>query len=263
MWDPDVYLAFADHRSRPFYDLLSRVGAGRARRVVDLGCGPGNLTKYLDEALARVGDRGEWTARRRWSPRPGNAASTPPSATCETGSPKPDTDVVVSNAALHWVPEHADLLVRWAGELAPGSWIAVQIPGNFETPSHAAVRAVARREHVRKGLERHTVSSRCGGAAAGKLRQSAVGRRMQSRRVGDDLSAPADRRAPGAGMDHRHRAGPGARAARRRGMGGVSPGADPAAATTPTRLGPTARRSSRSGGCSSSPKSVQRTRAGW
>ena len=58
-----------------------------------------------------------------------------------TWKPKPDTDVVVSNAALHWVPEHADLLLRWTGELAPGSWIAVQIPGNFETPSHAAVRA--------------------------------------------------------------------------------------------------------------------------
>ena len=50
MWDPDVYLAFADHRSRPFYDLLSRVGAERARRVVDLGCGPGHLTKYLSRA---------------------------------------------------------------------------------------------------------------------------------------------------------------------------------------------------------------------
>ena len=47
MWDPDVYLAFADHRSRPFYDLVSRVGAERARRVVDLGCGPGHLTEYL------------------------------------------------------------------------------------------------------------------------------------------------------------------------------------------------------------------------
>ena len=49
MWDPDVYLAFADHRSRPFYDLLSRVGAQRARRVVDLGCGPGHLTRYLSK----------------------------------------------------------------------------------------------------------------------------------------------------------------------------------------------------------------------
>lgn len=47
MWDPDVYLAFADQRARPFYDLLSWVGAERPRRVVDLGCGPGNLTLQL------------------------------------------------------------------------------------------------------------------------------------------------------------------------------------------------------------------------
>ncbi|MEX3770844.1 trans-aconitate 2-methyltransferase, partial [Mycolicibacterium fortuitum] len=44
MWNPDTYLAFADHRGRPFYDLLSRVAAEVPRRVVDLGCGPGNLT---------------------------------------------------------------------------------------------------------------------------------------------------------------------------------------------------------------------------
>ena len=47
MWNPDVYLAFADHRGRPFVDLLSRVGAQNPRRVVDLGCGPGNLTETL------------------------------------------------------------------------------------------------------------------------------------------------------------------------------------------------------------------------
>jgi trans-aconitate 2-methyltransferase len=47
MWNPDVYLAFADHRGRPFYDLLSRVNADKPRRVVDLGCGPGNLTATL------------------------------------------------------------------------------------------------------------------------------------------------------------------------------------------------------------------------
>ena len=48
-WNPDVYLAFADHRGRPFFDLLSRVGADAPRRVVDLGCGPGNLTVTLTQ----------------------------------------------------------------------------------------------------------------------------------------------------------------------------------------------------------------------
>ena len=61
-------------------------------------------------------------------------------------NPQPDTDVVVSNAALQWVPEHAELLVRWAGELEAGSWIAMQVPGNFDAPSHRAVRELARRE---------------------------------------------------------------------------------------------------------------------
>ncbi|MCV7028409.1 trans-aconitate 2-methyltransferase [Mycobacterium sherrisii] len=151
MWDPDVYLAFADHRSRPFYDLLSRVGAQRARRVVDLGCGPGNLTKYLEKrwpgAVVEALDTSpEMVAAARERGIDANVAD------LRDWKPRPDTDVVVSNAALHWVTEHADLLVGWAGQLPAGSWIAVQLPGNFETPSHAAVRAVARREHYAKTL---------------------------------------------------------------------------------------------------------------
>jgi trans-aconitate 2-methyltransferase len=67
-------------------------------------------------------------------------------ADLRTWTPQPDTDVVLSNAVLQWVPEHDELMVRWADELAAGAWIAVQMPGNFETPSHASVRAVARRE---------------------------------------------------------------------------------------------------------------------
>ncbi|HXY67711.1 MAG TPA: trans-aconitate 2-methyltransferase [Mycobacterium sp.] len=151
MWDPDVYLAFADHRGRPFYDLLSRVGAQQPRRVVDLGCGPGNLTLQL---------------ARRWPDAVVEAVDSSPemvAAAVERGldaavgdlrtwTPQGDTDVVLSNAALHWVPEHDELMVRWAEQLDAGAWIAVQMPGNFETPSHAAVRAVARREPYAKTL---------------------------------------------------------------------------------------------------------------
>ncbi|MDP9165750.1 MAG: trans-aconitate 2-methyltransferase [Actinomycetota bacterium] len=139
MWNPDVYLAFADHRGRPFYDLMSRVRAESPRRVVDLGCGPGNLTvalseRWPDAVIEAVDSSQEMVdaARAR-----GLDASV---GALQTWTPRPDTDVVVSNAALHWVPEHRELLVRWAGELPTGAWIAVQVPGNFDAPSHAAVR---------------------------------------------------------------------------------------------------------------------------
>ena len=142
MWNPDVYLAFADHRGRPFYDLLSRVGAESPRRVVDLGCGPGNLTvtlsaRWPDAVIEAVDSSAEMVAAAR---ERGVEASV---GELETWAPKPDTDIVISNAALQWVPGHRELLVRWAGELAAGAWIAMQVPGNFDAPSHAAVHELA------------------------------------------------------------------------------------------------------------------------
>src|SRR6185312_13555894 len=92
MWDPDVYLAFADHRGRPFYDLLSRVGAERARRVVDLGCGPGHLTQYLgrrwpDAVIEAVDSSPEMVAAAK---ERGIDAVT---GDLRDWKPKPDTDV--------------------------------------------------------------------------------------------------------------------------------------------------------------------------
>ncbi|MDT0532771.1 hypothetical protein RM555_27620 [Micromonospora sp. DSM 115977] len=54
-------------------------------------------------------------------------------------------DVVISNAVLQWVPGHRELLTRWARELPAGAWLAVQVPGNFDAPSHRALREVADR----------------------------------------------------------------------------------------------------------------------
>ena len=64
-------------------------------------------------------------------------------ATCATGSPRPDTDVVVSNAVLQWVPGHDELLARWVTQLPHGAWLAFQVPGNFDAPSHVRMRELA------------------------------------------------------------------------------------------------------------------------
>ncbi len=152
MWNPDVYLAFADHRGRPFFDLLSRVRAETPRRVVDLGCGPGNLTATLNkrwpDAIVEAWDSSpEMVDAARERGVDANVGDV------RAWNPQSDTDVVVSNATLQWVPEHADLLVRWAGELPAGSWIAMQVPGNFDAPSHRAVRELARRERWSEPLQ--------------------------------------------------------------------------------------------------------------
>ncbi|MCX8555816.1 trans-aconitate 2-methyltransferase [Mycolicibacterium mucogenicum] len=143
MWNPDTYLAFADHRGRPFYDLLARVGAQSPRRVADVGCGPGNLTvtlseRWPDAVIEAVDNSPEMVeaARARGVDARVVAAA--------DWSPAPDTDVMVSNAVLQWVPEHRELLRRWVTQLPKGAWLAFQVPGNFDSPSHQAVREVAR-----------------------------------------------------------------------------------------------------------------------
>lgn len=138
MWNPEVYLAFADYRGRPFVDLLSRVGASNPRRVVDLGCGPGNLTETLsarwpDAEIEAWDSSPEMVDAARGRGVPARVGDV------RDWAPVPGTDVVLSNATLQWVPEHADLLLRWVGQLAGGSWIAFQVPGNFDAPSHQAV----------------------------------------------------------------------------------------------------------------------------
>jgi trans-aconitate 2-methyltransferase len=151
MWDPGKYLDFADHRARPFFDLLARVPADAPRRVVDLGCGPGNLT----EALA-----GRWPGATveavDSSPEMVDAARKRGIA-AEVGDvrdwqPRADTDVVVCNAVLQWVPGHGELLVRWAGQLPAGAWFAFQVPGNFGAPSHVRVRELAAEPRWRERL---------------------------------------------------------------------------------------------------------------
>lgn len=152
MWNPETYLSFADHRGRPFFDLLGRVGAQHPRRVADLGCGPGNLTHVLAhrwpgatiEALDSSPEMVEAARARGLDAELGDVSS---------WVPRPDTDVVVTNAVLHWVPGHAELLVRWASELASGAWIAMQVPGNFDAPSHRAVREVAGRTDFADALQ--------------------------------------------------------------------------------------------------------------
>ena len=141
-WDPAAYLTFDDHRARPFHDLLARVTARSPRRVVDLGCGPGNLTALLtarwpDAVLEAIDSSVEMVDAVRARGIDAHRADV------LGWTPAPDADVVISNAVLQWVPRHRELLPRWIAALGPGAELAVQVPGNFGAPSHTLVRELA------------------------------------------------------------------------------------------------------------------------
>lgn len=142
MWDPAQYLAFADHRARPFYELLARVGAEEPRRVVDVGCGPGNLTVSLSSRWpSAVVEAFDSSPEMVEAARAAGVDARVDDVT--TWEPLPDTDVVVSNAVLQWVPSHPSIVSRWASALPSGAWLAFQVPGNYADASHRLIREVA------------------------------------------------------------------------------------------------------------------------
>jgi trans-aconitate 2-methyltransferase len=141
-WDPEQYGKFAGERDRPFLDLVSRVAASAPRWVVDLGCGPGALTGLLAQRWPDASVEGIDSSPEMI------AAASVPGVTFSVGDiaswgPSPDTDIVVSNAAFQWVPTHRSLLRDWAAALPSGAWLAWQVPGNFDSPSHALMRSLA------------------------------------------------------------------------------------------------------------------------
>lgn len=161
-WDPQAYAQFATERSRPFVDLLSRVGAEQPGLVVDLGAGNGPLTLSLAERwpqarVVGVDSSPEMLAAAREHDQDGRVEWVEADlASWDIGSLGAAPDVIVSNATLQWIPKHLPLVGEWADALAPGGWFALQVPGNFDAPTHALMREAATRHERRGELEAAT-----------------------------------------------------------------------------------------------------------
>jgi trans-aconitate 2-methyltransferase len=145
VWDPSRYLEFADERSRPFVDLLNRVDVAEPTVVVDLGCGPGQLTASLADRWPNaqiVGlDSSPEMIKRA-------ALLTGPRMRFQLQDlrdwrPETSVDVIISNATFQWVPGHRALLASLVSWLTPDGWLAFQVPGNFDEPSHRLLRELA------------------------------------------------------------------------------------------------------------------------
>ena len=157
MWDPAQYLRYAGERARPFFDLLSRVGATDPGFVADLGCGPGNLTATLADRWPGATVLGVDNSAEMISAVQARAGTVRPRLSFTLGDirswqPEQPVDVLVSNAALQWVPDHLDVIGRWPGMLSPAGWLAFQVPGNFEQPSHAILLDLVRSARWRDTL---------------------------------------------------------------------------------------------------------------
>ncbi|CAL9505366.1 putative trans-aconitate 2-methyltransferase [Streptomyces sp. enrichment culture] len=161
VWDPAQYLHHADHRARPFADLLARVPdpPARAPRIADLGCGPGNVTALLavrwpTARITGYDNSPEMLARATpyAGPTPGGGRLDFVRADVGTWTPAEPYDLIVANAVLQWVPGHAGLFPAWIDALAPGGTLAFQVPGNFDAPSHRLMRDLARAPRRRARL---------------------------------------------------------------------------------------------------------------
>lgn len=149
-WDHAQYLKFGDERTRAARELLARVPLDGPSHIVDLGCGPGNSTALLRQRwpaarLVGVDNSAEMLERARqedpsveWIE--GDAGS------FEPGAP---ADLLFANAVFQWLPDHAALFPKLLARVAPGGVLAVQMPHNFEEPSHRLMRETY--AHLRPG----------------------------------------------------------------------------------------------------------------
>lgn len=152
-WSPGLYAQFEDDRTRPVRDLVAAIPGAGAARAIDLGCGPGNSTEVLaarfpGAAITGLDSSAEMVeaARRRL-----------PHLRFELGdiagwSDPAGQDVILSNAALHWLDDHEALLPRLVAQLNQGGSLAVQMPDNLDEPAYRIMRDVADRPAWRERL---------------------------------------------------------------------------------------------------------------
>jgi trans-aconitate 2-methyltransferase len=144
-WDSQTYLKFANERTQPTLDLIHRIELEEPRRIIDLGCGPGNSTQPL---------------RRHWpnatvvgldnSPQMiETARQTYPDGIWELGDAVSWTtaepfDLVFSNAMLQWLPDHRVLCRHLFEQVAPAGALAVQLPYHYDSALHREILEVSR-----------------------------------------------------------------------------------------------------------------------
>ena len=149
-WSAQQYLAFEDERTRPVRDLLAAVPAVDARTAIDAGCGPGNSTELLAARFPQARVSGFDSspdmiaaARKRLPALRFEVLDVRSWISGAAATPDGSIDLVLSNAVLQWVPDHATLFPALAAKLAAGGYLVVQVPDNLGEPAQIPMREIA------------------------------------------------------------------------------------------------------------------------
>lgn len=158
-WNPDLYHKFQSERAAPFYDLLALVDVRPNLKVIDLGCGSGELTRQLADRLPHSRVTGLDNSPDMLKKAASFSTSSLIFQLGDQSTLTGEWDLIFSNAALQWSENHAELIPRLFGCLAPGGQIAVQVPSNHNHISHQIYRETAAEEPFRSilaGFQRHS-----------------------------------------------------------------------------------------------------------
>jgi trans-aconitate 2-methyltransferase len=143
-WSARQYLKFEDERTRPPRDLLAQVPLDAPRRVIDIGCGPGNSTELLIARYPKAEvtglDSSPDMLRQARERLPGRTFV---QADIAAWTPPAETDLLFGNAVFQWVPDHPAVFQRLIQALPQGGVLAVQMPDNTNEPALALMRETA------------------------------------------------------------------------------------------------------------------------
>ena len=154
MWNPKQYNKYAEERARPAKDLIAQISLENPKVIYDLGCGPGSVTNALQEKWPGAKLTGIDNSEQMLE----KAKSTYPTIKWEQASIsdwKPDeaADLIFSNAALHWIPDHPAVIKSVFESLNSGGVFAMQVPNNFKLPSHQSLYELASLGEWKDSLE--------------------------------------------------------------------------------------------------------------
>ncbi|MGH1349638.1 MAG: methyltransferase domain-containing protein [Methyloligellaceae bacterium] len=142
-WDPNHYLSFDSHRLRPAIDLISQISVEAPRAIADLGCGPGNVTNIIQERWSDASVSGVDSSQEMLDQaKERNAKIDWIRADLNSWKSENSFDLLFSNAALHWLDNHRELFPKLLANVAPGGIIAIQMPRNWQAPSHSSINEV-------------------------------------------------------------------------------------------------------------------------